>query len=60
MRRITLHTFRKVERAKETMIRASMPKTHENDPTPLVFTNRAVTATKTLTYRLEERWNLNG
>ncbi len=33
--RITIHTFRKIGRIEETMIRATMPRTSDHDAEPL-------------------------
>ena len=57
--RITLHTFRKVARQEETMLRAMMPRTSAVDATPFTFAAdgpkaRVATRTFTLTYTLAE------
>ena len=54
--RITLNTFRKLDRAEEQVIRAMMPKTSDADPAPLDvrgWTNSRKTE-KTLTFTLGE------
>lgn len=61
--RITLHTFRRVARTEEAMMRAVMPKAHANSPEALeaygyqhttVRTARTLTSTRPLTATMQE------
>lgn len=52
--RITLNTFRRIDRIEEQMIRASMPRTSASDPEPLAV-HAAPTQTEIVSKRAGSR-----